>query len=245
MAYPNFENKHAEDALFHPSDFIKYRKWKGTFPKKYILTYQSKAKNYFVRKYKPKKIKLYSLLTIYVYRGVGFVRMTGIGSPNAVTVLEELIALGGREFLNIGTAGGLHNEGVFLCDKAIRDEGTSHHYMPQGDLAYPDKELTEELRKSLQRSSLQFDTGTTWTIDAPYRETKAEVARYVKEGVKTVEMEASALFSVAKYRKVKIASAFVVSDVLGKKWLPKFHRFDIRKTQNKLIDSAVNCLLKK
>lgn len=245
MTYPNFVNKHSEEALFHPSDFIKYRKWKGNFPKKYILTYQIKAKNYFVRKYKPKKIKLYSLLDIYVYKEVGFVRMTGIGSPNAVTILEELIALGGKEFLNIGTAGGLHNEGVFLCDKAIRDEGTSHHYLPHGDLAYPDKEFTDKLSKSLQKNGLAFETGTTWTIDAPYRETKAEVARYVKEGVKTVEMEASALFSVAKYRKVKIASAFVVSDLLGKKWLPKFHRFDVRKAQNKLIDSAVDCLLKR
>jgi len=245
MAYPNFVNKHSEESLFHPSDFIKYRKLKGKFPKKYLLTYQSSAKSYFVRKYKPKKIKLYSLLNIYTYKDIGFVKMAGIGSPNAVTILEELIALGGKEFLNIGTAGGLHNEGVFLCDKAIRDEGTSHHYLPPGDLAYPDKEFTEKLSNSLQKSGLAFETGTTWTIDAPYRETKAEVARYVKEGVKTVEMEASALFSVAKYRSVKIASAFVVSDLLGEKWLPKFHRFNVRKAQNKLIDCGVMCLTNK
>ena len=58
-------------------------------------------------------------------------------------------------------------------------------------------------------------------------------------------MEASALFTVAKFRKVKIAAAFVVSDLLDKKWLPNFHRFDVKKTQNKLIDSAVECLLEK
>lgn len=55
-------------------------------------------------------------------------------------------------------------------------------------------------------------------------------------------MEAAALFAVAKYRKVRIASVFVVSDLLGKKWLPKFHRFDIKKAQNLLIDAAVECL---
>ena len=58
-------------------------------------------------------------------------------------------------------------------------------------------------------------------------------------------MEASALFAVAQYRKVKIASTFVVSDILGKKWEPNFHRFDVKRAQNKMIDAAVNCLLKK
>ena len=106
MAYPNFKNKHVEEALFSPVDFVKYRKWKGNFPKKYIITYQAKAKNYFVRKYNPKKINLYSLLNIYIYKKVGFVRVTGIGSPLAATILEELISIGGTEFLNIVTAGG-------------------------------------------------------------------------------------------------------------------------------------------
>src|SRR3989344_1768544 len=123
MTYPNFKNKQTEEALFHPKDFIKYRKVKNRFPKKYILTYQSKAKRYFIQKYKPKKYHIYSLLDIFVHKNIGFVRMTGIGAPNASTVLEELIALGGKEFLNIGTAGGLKHEGVFLCEKAIRDEG--------------------------------------------------------------------------------------------------------------------------
>jgi len=55
-------------------------------------------------------------------------------------------------------------------------------------------------------------------------------------------MEASALFTVAKYRKVKMASAFVVSDVLGEKWDPKFHKMDVKRSLNKLIDAAITCL---
>ena len=181
MAYPNFKNKHVEEALFSPVDFVKYRKWKGNFPKKYIITYQAKAKNYFVRKYNPKKINLYSLLNIYIYKKVGFVRVTGIGSPLAATILEELIAIGGTEFLNIGTAGGLQHEGVFLCEKAIRDEGTSYHYISHGSLAYPDEELTKKFGKALEKNGLAFERGTTWTIDAPYRETKAEIKHYTKK----------------------------------------------------------------
>ena len=241
MVYPHFKNKHLQEALIHPQDFVKAHKVKGSLPKKYIITYQTSAKNYFLRKYKPKKKTIYSLLTIYRYKDVGFIKMTGVGAPNAAAVFEEMIALGGKEFLNIGTAGGLYREGVFLCEKALRDEGTSHHYLPYGKFEYPDKKLTEKLGKCLEKHRIPYFRGTTWTIDAPYRETKAEVERYSKQGISTVEMEASALFAVAKYRQVKIASAFVVSDVLGKKWESKFHRFDIKRTLNRLIDSAIDC----
>ncbi|MBU2639110.1 MAG: nucleoside phosphorylase [Nanoarchaeota archaeon] len=171
--------------------------------------------------------------------------MTGIGAPNAAAVFEELIALGGKEFLNIGTSGGLHHEGIFLCEKALRDEGTSYHYLPDGKFIYPDKDLTEKFRKSIEKNRLEYFKGITWTIDAPYRETKAEVEEYAKGGITNVEMEASALFAVAKYRSIKIASAFIVSDLLGKEWTPKFHRFNIIKAQNKVIDAAVDCFSSK
>ncbi len=242
MAYPKFKNKHLQEALFHPVDWMNYMKLTNRFPKKYVLTYQKSAEDYFVRKYKPRKKEVYSLLTIFLHKDIGFVRMTGIGAPNAVAIIEEIIALGGKEFINIGTAGGLHNEGVFLCEKALRDEGTSHHYLKDGKFIYPDGKLTDKLGKALEVNKIEYKRGATWTIDAPYRETKKEVEHYSKQGISTVEMEASALFAVAKYRKVKIASAFVVSDLLGKKWTPKFHRFNVKKEQRRLIDAAVACL---
>src|SRR3989344_870567 len=242
ITVPKYKNKHLEKALFNPGDYMDYKELPKNKIKKYIITYQTSALNYIKRKYKPKKTELYKLLTIYQYNDIGFVKMTGIGSPNAAGVFEELIALGGKVFLNIGTAGGLHNEGVFLCNKALRDEGTSYHYLPNGDFSYPDRNLTKKLGRSMERRGLEFFEGTTWTIDAPYRETIKEIEEYSKKGISTVEMEASALFAVAKYRNVRIASAFVVSDLLGKKWLPNFHRFDVKSAQNKLIDAAVDCL---
>src|SRR3989344_2347018 len=109
MTYPNYKDKYLQKALFNPKDYINYKKWKGNkLPRRYIIVFQSSLKSYFLRKYKPRKNKLYSLLSIYTYKNLGFVKMTGIGAPNAVTVLEELIALGGKEFIVIGTAGGLH-----------------------------------------------------------------------------------------------------------------------------------------
>ena len=195
MAYPHFKDKHLQDALFNPSDYIKYDNWdKKKFPKKYILTYQNHVKAYFLRKYKPKKFRVNSLLTIFIHKGIGFVKL-GIGSPAATAVMEELIAAGGKEFLSIGTAGGLHKEGIFLCKKALRDEGTSYHYIKSGKYAYPHKELTKKLGFFIKKEGLDYAPGTTWTIDAPYRETKKEIERYAKQGISTVEMEASALFT--------------------------------------------------
>jgi uridine phosphorylase len=247
MGFPNFKGKHMHEALFNPNDFAMYRDWNlKEFPKKYIITYQKSALSYFKRKYrgKFKAIKLDGSEIVYKYRDIGFVKMLGIGAPNASAVLEELIAVGGKEFINVGTAGGLQEPGVFLCEKAIRDEGTSYHYISHGKYSYPDKALTEKLRKSLEKNKIVATSGISWTIDTPYRETKKEVLHYKKQGVATVEMEASAIFAVAKFRKVKIASAFIVSDILGEKWDPRFHRLDVRKIQNKIIDSAIDCLLK-
>jgi len=245
MAYPNFKNKHLQEALFHPEDFLKYNNIKGKFPTKYIITYQSRAKSHFLRIYKPKKVRLYSLLTMYIYKDIGFIKMSGIGAPISSAILEELISLGGKEFLNIGTAGGLDKQGVFLCTKALRDEGTSHHYLAQGRFSYPNQDLTTRFEKQLKHSGIPYREGTTWTIDAPYRETKAEIEHYKKQGIATVEMEASALFAVAQVRKVKLASAFVVSDILGKEWKPKFKKFDVVRSQNQLIDAAVEFFAKR
>lgn len=249
MTFPQFKNKHLEKALFKPEDYIKYRGFKGKFPTNYIITYQSSALRHFRRQYASRYriFGLHSNFQIHILdrENIGFLKMPGIGAPLSVTFFEELVGLGLKRAINIGTAGGLQHEGVFLCDRAIRDEGTSHHYIPHGRYSYPDKRLTDELGKEIVKQGIDFERATSWTIDAPYRETKKEIAHYKNQGVATVEMEASALFAVAKLRKTQIASAFVVSDVLGEKWAPKFHHLNVIKTQNKLIDSAIDCLRKK
>ncbi len=249
MTFPNYPAKHLEEALFSPEDFLKYKKLnKKDFPSKYVITYQAHALNYFRAKYAGKYdlLKINSNLQVHYLRNqdIGFVKMTGIGAPHAVVVFEELIGLGGKKFINLGTAGGLQHEGVFLCDRAIRDEGTSSHYAAHEKYSYPDESLTKKYGEAIRNQGLTLEKATTWTIDAPYRETKTEVSHYKREGVATVEMEASALFAVAKLRRVKIASAFVVSDILGEKWEPKFHTLNVKSTQNKLIEAAFDCLKK-
>jgi len=239
MDFPNFKNKHLERALFHAEDFVKYRKYKKSlFPKKYVVIWQRTPLKYFLRKYrgKYKKVPLSRGVFIYKIGNVGIIRIPGIGSPHVITTIEELSALGAKEFISIGTAGGLQKEGFFLIDRAIRDEGTSHHYIGPGKYSYSHKILTNKLGKCLEKKGIQYERATTWTVDAPYRETKS---------VATVDMEASALFAVIKAKKLKIATAFAVSDLLIKKWEPKFHTMNLKKSLNQLLEAAIDCLRKK
>ncbi|MFA5992698.1 MAG: nucleoside phosphorylase [Candidatus Pacearchaeota archaeon] len=243
MTYPKYKNKHLEEALFNAHDsgtVLKHKNMK--LPKKYIFLYHHSVKNYLKRKYKPKKIVLSPIMIIYVWKDIGFVDMKGIGSPYAAGAIENLIALGGKKFLNVGVAGGLHSWGFYLCTKALRDEGTSYHYLPHGKYVYPDKILTNNFGKTMDKAGISYLRAPTWTTDAFYRETKAEIVHYSKIGIKTVEMEAAALFSIAQVRKVKIASAFVVSDILGEKWENKFGKWDLHHALNQLFDAAVECL---
>lgn len=247
MTFPQHNQKHNEHGLFGPDDLVKYKGVpRGNFPSKVIITYPSTTNSlidYFRAKYAGKAERAVFSGGEEVLRcgDIGVIGLRGIGAPHASVYLEALIACGAKEFLNVGTCGGLIRPGVFICSKAVRDEGTSHHYLPSEKWAFPDSELTERLGDSLKTNGVEFSVAPGWTTDAPYRETKTEIANYRAEGIATVDMEASALFTVAKFRGVKIASAFAVSDILGEKWDPQFHRLDLKLALRKILDCAVDC----
>jgi len=155
-------------------------------------------------------------------------KVPGFGAPTAVMTLEELVAFRIKKFVNLGTAGGLQqnmNVGdIVLCDRAIRDEGTSHHYLPVEKYAFACPELTENLCTAFERKGIQFSKGTSWTTDAPYRETISELRQYRSDGVATVEMEVSALFAAGAYRGVGVSAIFVISDILSEEdWHQGYH----------------------
>ena len=247
MTYPIFQNKHLEEPLFTPKEYLGHYGSGEKFPKKAILTFQDSSLRYFKKRFKGEhKLKKFAGAKAYILpkKGILFLKIQGIGSPHAVTVLEELIAYGVKEFIIVGTAGGLQKEGIFLCNGALRDEGTSYHYHAHEKFSYPDKKLTGRLRKILEKMKIKHEKGLTWTIDAKKKKKKKEIEHYRKEGIATVEMEASALFAIAKLKNVKIAATFVVSDTLIKKWNPKFKHINTKKALNVLIDCAIECLRK-
>lgn len=148
---------------------------------------------------------------------------SGVGAPLAGGLLEEAIAMGCRSFVVCGGAGALDGEltlGHFVVvSSAIRDEGTSYHYLPAARSIQFDDTARGVLEAVLSARGVPFVVGQTWTTDAPYRETPDKIARRRAEGCLTVEMEAAALAAVAAFRGVRLAQVvYCGDDLAGDSW---------------------------
>jgi len=143
----------------------------------------------------------------------------GVGAPLAAALLEEVIALGSRSFVAVGGCGALIETlqlgQLVVVGSAVRDEGTSFHYLHPSRVVQAGQMGVEVLRQTLMDANADFRVGRSWTTDAFYRETRNRADRRVAEGCVTVEMEAAALFAVAEYRKVRLAQLLYVGDSLA------------------------------
>ncbi|MFH5799560.1 nucleoside phosphorylase [Haladaptatus sp. CMAA 1911] len=236
MPFPNHPTKHDSAPLVTPRRSSEYKTERSDEelekpPTAVILVYSRSLMEYLVETHDGRAIDHY-YGDCYAFADtdhtVGVVGNFGIGAPTTAMLMEDLVTDGVEAFLSVGFAGSLDESiamgDLIVCEEAIRDEGTSHHYAESEKYALPSESLTAETKRLLERRDEGFHAGTSWTIDAIYRETEAEVRRYAEEGVLTVEMEASAVFAVAYYRGVDAGSMFVVSDYLGlSEWEPKFH----------------------
>ena len=147
----------------------------------------------------------------------------GVGAPLAAAFLEDLIALGCRKFIACGGAGVLDG-GIVLGHAvvptaAIRDEGTSYHYLPASRDVNASPEAVAAIEYTLKQNGVPYLLGKTWTTDAIYRETPAKIARRKQEGCLTVEMEAAAFFAVAQFRGVTFGQIlYGGDDVSSETW---------------------------
>jgi uridine phosphorylase len=125
-----------------------------------------------------------------------------VGASFAVLVAEELFVSGCRLLTSITSAGQIVPLGtppyVVLLDRALRDEGTSYHYLPPSRYSMLDPELTTVVQAGWNQAELALHTGASWTTDAPFRETAAAIEAYRNEGIVAVEMEAAALYALAE-----------------------------------------------
>jgi len=139
-----------------------------------------------------------------------------LGSPQAAMVLEYLRLVGVKTVIGLGWCGSLQPHldigRIVLPETALSEEGTSSHYPLEDGPAGVDPRLAERLSQSLESRGLTFHRGRVWTTDAPFRETKEKVKTYAEQGILAVDMEASALFTVARFREVAYAALMVVSD---------------------------------
>ena len=131
-----------------------------------------------------------------------------VGASYAVLVAEQLFASGCGLLVSVTSAGQIASSGpppyFILIDRALRDEGTSLHYLPPSDFAVADPALVSRIESGLAERDPPVRRGATWTTDAPFRETEAAIEAARAHGVLAVEMEAAALhaFAAAKRRPV-------------------------------------------
>ena len=224
--YPILEHDPDRQALVNPRP----RRGRSPSPKCVVLCFflevieelcgADRAKEVTAFKWEHGTHRLFALPTD---RGTVGVLHPGVGAPMASGMLEAAIVSGGRYFVACGGAGavipGLALGHVVVPSAAVRDEGTSYHYLAPSRELDMEASVVEVLSGVLADHDVPYRVGKTWTTDAPYRETPARIQRRREEGCLTVEMETSALAAVARFRGVSFGQfLYAGDDVSGEAW---------------------------
>lgn len=141
-----------------------------------------------------------------------------LGGAGAVQIMEQLIAGGVKKIIATGCCGALldDNEGDFYIPiSALRQEGTSYHYLPPSREVDLSVSAINAIEKTLQAKNISFKKCKTWTTDGFYRETKAMVEHRKSEGCSVVEMECASLAACAKMRDVEFGQILFTADSLA------------------------------
>lgn len=142
-----------------------------------------------------------------------------VGASFAVLVAEQLFAAGCEFLVSITSSGQITSKEdppyFVLIERALRDEGTSHHYSPPARYTTADPALCDRVETVCQSVSRPVYRGATWTTDAPFRETDAAIQRAREEGILAVEMEAAALYAFATERNCPVVCFAYVTNEMG------------------------------
>ncbi len=144
--------------------------------------------------------------------------LAGQGAPFSVQLLEKMIAAGVKKFVAVSGCGALTtslNPGdIVVLETAVRDEGTSYHYLPPSREVKASPAAINAVCRSLETRGVPFRLAKTWSTDAIYRETPARRKNRLSDGCLVVEMEAAALYAVAQFRGVDIVQVAYAGDLV-------------------------------
>jgi purine-nucleoside phosphorylase len=168
-----------------------------------------------------------------------------IGAPYAAMIIESLKVWGVEKILFLGWCGAVSGQvragDIILPESAMVDEGTSGHYCdPSCRVALPARMLVHQLQLALQHHGAPVHRGAVWTTDAIFRETVEKVKHYQSKGALAVEMELSAIFTVAAFREMEAAGVLVVSDELSDyTWRPGFNTPEFKRARERACRAAL------
>jgi uridine phosphorylase len=143
-----------------------------------------------------------------------------VGAPYAVLVAEEMFASGCKLLISVTSSGQIvpirQPPYFIIIERALRDEGTSYHYMAASDYSHADAGLIAALDGAFEQFPVPVLTGATWTTDAPFRETQPAIDAMAKRNLMAVEMEAAALYAFAQVRQKSVLCFAHVTNQLGR-----------------------------
>ncbi len=223
--YPVCEYDTSRDPVIRPTDFLA-----KTLPSKCVITFFRKELEQLVEeKSLPVIGHLHSEvldIPIYEYNISNeriCITMPFSTAPGAAATIEELHAMGCEKFIICGGAGSIKKDSkvgeIIVPVAAVRDEGTSYHYLEPSREVECHKATTGFVISGLEKLGIPYTIGKTWTTDAMYRETPEMIELRRNEGCITVEMETAAFFAVSKYYDIPLAQLlYAGDDVSGEKW---------------------------
>ena len=146
-----------------------------------------------------------------------------VGAASCVGIIEDLIQFGMEKLVLFGTCGVLDQDieatSIMIPTAALRDEGTSYHYLPASDEVEVNQSSLPLLQAFLEKHQISHTIGKVWTTDAPYRETIDKMKRRKKAGAICVDMECSAVATLAAFRGFELCHFFYAADHLSEeKW---------------------------
>lgn len=240
-----------KDPIFSAESFIKKI---NNCPKIAVGVFAQSMEETFVKMFKPKvftTMRCGGDLNVYEIehnkKRILFYR-SALGSPAAAAMMEELKCMGVECFLMSGTCGvlkPLQEYSLIVPNKAIRDEGTSYHYLPASDYVELNREVVDAIESYLSSQNIEFVEGVTWTTDAIYRETVDKTKKRMDMGAIVVEMECSAMASFAQHKGVKFGQILYSADVVIEGRHDLRSLLDTKPTsEEKIIDIIVDCASK-
>jgi uridine phosphorylase len=254
-AFPVFAAKHADEGMVTPEEMIAHRRRGGRLPafpdaRGAVICLERGLPEQMRRRVRVRHAGrlLGDLYSVRARRDRVLVLANfGLGAPAVAAQAEELIALGARRIVSVALSGGLQADlragDIVIADSAIRDEGTSHHYLPWSRDVAASPDLITALSAALQAQGVSARRGSSWSTDAPYRETRAEVMAHQAAGVLTVDMELAALLAVAARREVQAAGVLVVGDSLaGGEWRPPARLDQMRRSLQHAYRAAIEAV---
>ena len=217
------KNEISEPALFNPSDTTNKV---DNFPEICVSTFSENIIKKFSSLRSTEAIaELYTAngrIPVYKIRykdtDIAFY-LSRVGAPACVAGFEEIVAMGARKFVLFGSCGVLDDERVkdnlILPVSAVRDEGTSYHYIAPSPEIEADPHSVRIAETVLASCGYPYIKGKTWTSDAIYRETLPLIQERRQEGCLVVEMECASMLAVAKYRHIPFIQFLYGADNLS------------------------------